>query len=61
MTSKKCFHFREGTLLGLGNPLLDISASVDPQYLEGHGLKPDDAILAEPKHRYELTPYISST
>lgn len=41
---------REGTIVGLGNPLLDISASVDVDYLTKHGLKADNAILAEPKH-----------
>lgn len=43
--------FRDGTLLGLGNPLLDISAVVEPEYLEKHELKPDNAILAEDKHK----------
>lgn len=41
---------REGILLGCGNPLLDISATVDIAFLEKYGLKPDDAILAEDKH-----------
>jgi adenosine kinase len=42
--------FREGTLLGLGNPLLDIS--VEPEYLEKNELKADNAILAEDKHSH---------
>ncbi|KFM58991.1 Adenosine kinase, partial [Stegodyphus mimosarum] len=41
---------REGILLGLGNPLLDISANTDHSFLEKYGLKPNDAILAEEKH-----------
>lgn len=41
---------REGLLLGCGNPLLDISAVVDNDFLNKYDLKPDDAILAEKKH-----------
>lgn len=37
--------------MGFGNPLLDISATVDDSFLEKYDLKPDDAILAEEKHR----------
>jgi len=37
-------------LVGIGNPLLDISAHVTPEFLERYGLKPNDAILAEEKH-----------
>ena len=40
----------EGILYGMGNPLLDISAEVPPDYLPKYDLKPNDAILAEPKH-----------
>lgn len=40
----------EGVLYGMGNPLLDISAEVPEDYLDKYGLKPNDAILAEPKH-----------
>lgn len=44
--------FREGTILGCGNPLLDIIANVDDEFLQKYGLKPDDAILAdEVKHK----------
>lgn len=50
MTTILCSIFREGTLLGLGNPLLDISAVVEPEYLVKHDLKADNAILAEDKH-----------
>lgn len=42
---------REGLLLGMGNPLLDISATVDGDFLEKYGLKPNDAILADEKHK----------
>lgn len=38
-------------LLGMGNPLLDISCDVDTALLEKYGLKAGDAILAEDKHQ----------
>jgi len=38
-------------LLGMGNPLLDISAEVGADMLEKYGLKGGDAILAEEKHQ----------
>lgn len=38
-------------LLGMGNPLLDISAEVDEALLEKYELKAGDAILAEAKHQ----------
>lgn len=34
-------------LICLGNPLLDYQATVQPEYLEKYGLKPDDAILVD--------------
>lgn len=37
-------------ILGMGNPLLDISAAVDLAVVEKYGLKMGDAILAEDKH-----------
>eukprot|EP00899_Mesostigma_viride_P012911 jgi/Mesvir1/21620/Mv04043-RA.1 len=40
----------EGVVLGMGNPLLDISAFVDEAYLEKYGLLANNAILAEEKH-----------
>ena len=40
----------EGVLYGMGNPLLDISTDVAPEYLTKYDLKPNDAILAEAKH-----------
>ncbi|XP_046844534.1 adenosine kinase-like [Xenia sp. Carnegie-2017] len=42
---------KEGILLGMGNPLLDISAVVDADFLAKYGLKANDAILAEDKHK----------
>lgn len=41
---------RDGLLLGCGNPLLDISASVDEQFLAKYEMLPNNAILAEEKH-----------
>lgn len=43
-------NYSEGILLGCGNPLLDISATVDDAFLAKYGLEPDNAILAEEKH-----------
>ncbi|KAK2974745.1 hypothetical protein RJ640_007172 [Escallonia rubra] len=40
----------EGILMGMGNPLLDISAVVDQQFLEKYDIKLNNAILAEEKH-----------
>ncbi|NP_001312423.1 adenosine kinase 2-like [Nicotiana tabacum] len=40
----------EGILLGMGNPLLDISAVVDQDFLNKYDIKPNNAILAEEKH-----------
>jgi len=37
-------------LLGMGNPLLDISANVDKALLDKYELQPANAILAEEKH-----------
>jgi adenosine kinase len=41
---------KEGVLLGMGNPLLDITATVSEDVLEKYGLEPNNAILAEEKH-----------
>lgn len=38
-------------MLGIGNPLLDISATVDEDFLRKYELKPNDAILADEKHK----------
>ncbi|KAI8921212.1 Ribokinase-like protein [Powellomyces hirtus] len=37
--------------LGIGNPLLDISARVDPSFLTKYNLKSNDAILAADEHK----------
>ncbi|KAK4002500.1 hypothetical protein OUZ56_004324 [Daphnia magna] len=42
---------REGMLVGLCNPLLDISAATDVAFLEKYDLQLNNAILAEEKHR----------
>ena len=44
-------HVGEKHILGMGNPLLDISAQVDKEFLEKYGLELDNAILAEDKHQ----------
>ncbi|XP_053306982.1 adenosine kinase isoform X1 [Spea bombifrons] len=41
----------ENTLFGMGNPLLDICAVVDKDFLDKYGLKANDQILAEDKHK----------
>ncbi|KAJ5080209.1 hypothetical protein M0811_03693 [Anaeramoeba ignava] len=40
----------EDLLMGLGNPLLDISADVEEDIFQKYDLKPANAILAEEKH-----------
>ena len=44
-----CF-LDKNMLLGLGNPLLDISANADGALLSKYGLEANNAILAEEKH-----------
>ena len=39
------------TLLGMGNPLLDISANVGQDVFDKYGVLPGNAILAEDKHQ----------
>ncbi|RXN27821.1 adenosine kinase-like isoform X1 [Labeo rohita] len=41
----------QNALFGMGNPLLDICAVVDKDFLDKYGLKPNDQILAEDKHK----------
>eukprot|EP00545_Synedropsis_sp_CCMP1620_P012054 CAMPEP_0119003888 /NCGR_PEP_ID=MMETSP1176-20130426/821_1 /TAXON_ID=265551 /ORGANISM="Synedropsis recta cf, Strain CCMP1620" /LENGTH=345 /DNA_ID=CAMNT_0006955529 /DNA_START=34 /DNA_END=1071 /DNA_ORIENTATION=- len=41
----------EGILMGMGNPLLDISANVPQEVLDKYGVKLDSAILAEDLHQ----------
>lgn len=43
-------NLRDGLLLGCGNPLLDISATVDADFLAKYEMLPNNAILAEEKH-----------
>ncbi|XP_048472227.1 adenosine kinase isoform X2 [Rhincodon typus] len=42
---------RQNALFGMGNPLLDICAIVDKDFLDKYGLKTNDQILAEDKHK----------
>jgi len=44
----------QGVLLGIGNPLLDISANVDVSLLNKYGLKRADACLADPEKHLPL-------
>ena len=44
------YAFRDGVLLGLGHPLLDIIAHVDLEFLEKYGLQANDAIRATNAH-----------
>ncbi|CAH1154575.1 unnamed protein product [Phaedon cochleariae] len=51
-------NLRENLLLGIGNPLLDISAVVDKDFLDKYAMKENDAILAGENHKHlfdELT------
>ncbi|RDX85740.1 Adenosine kinase 2 [Mucuna pruriens] len=41
----------DGILLGMGNPLLDISAVVDDDFLKKYDITLNNAILAEDKHK----------
>ncbi|XP_007467562.1 PREDICTED: adenosine kinase isoform X4 [Lipotes vexillifer] len=41
----------ENILFGMGNPLLDITAVVDKDFLDKYSLKLNDQILAEEKHK----------
>ncbi|XP_043534859.1 adenosine kinase-like isoform X2 [Chiloscyllium plagiosum] len=42
---------RQNALFGMGNPLLDICAVVDKDFLDKYGLKTNDQILADDKHK----------
>merc|ERR1739849_9231 len=46
-----CLCFRMAVILGMGNPLLDISDNVDKALMEKYGLEPGGIILAEEKHQ----------
>ena len=37
-------------ILGMGNPLLDISSPVDDEFMKKYGIKAGNAVLAEDKH-----------
>ena len=39
-------------LLGLGNPLLDVIAKVDQNFLKKYNLNANDAILANEEHQF---------
>ncbi|XP_069741385.1 adenosine kinase-like isoform X7 [Narcine bancroftii] len=41
----------QNLLFGMGNPLLDICAIVDKDFLDKYGLKTNDQILADEKHK----------
>ncbi|WCJ34469.1 Adenosine kinase [Euphorbia peplus] len=41
---------KEGIIMGMGNPLLDISAVVDEAFINKYGIKLNDAILADDRH-----------
>ncbi|CAG0895683.1 unnamed protein product [Cyprideis torosa] len=41
---------KKGLVLGVGNPLLDISCHMGPEFLKKYDLKANNAILAEEKH-----------
>uniref|UniRef100_A0A669EK21 Adenosine kinase n=1 Tax=Oreochromis niloticus TaxID=8128 RepID=A0A669EK21_ORENI len=53
MTPQICLSlcFSANSLFGMGNPLLDICAVVDKDFLDKYSLKPNDQILAEAKHK----------
>ncbi|XP_072051280.1 uncharacterized protein [Amphiura filiformis] len=50
-TKKAKCNVPEGVLLGIGNPLLDISATVDEAFLKKYELDANNQILAEDKHK----------
>ena len=41
----------EGSILRLGNPLLDVSAIVKPELLKRYNMEPNNAILASEEHK----------
>ena len=51
---------KEGVIFGMGNPLLDISSDVAPEYLVKYDLKPNDSILAEAHHMPIFTDLIEN-
>ncbi|CAF2041554.1 unnamed protein product [Rotaria magnacalcarata] len=51
MASSTLERLDDGTIFGIGNPLLDISADVPVSFLEAYNLKANDAILAGSQHK----------
>lgn len=47
---KSSFYFRPGTIVGFGNPLLDMMVVGDQNLLKKYDLLSNNAILAEEKH-----------
>ena len=43
-------HIPEGILLGLGNPLLDITITENDKFLKKYGLEANNAIEADDSH-----------
>uniref|UniRef100_G3NTV7 Adenosine kinase n=2 Tax=Gasterosteus aculeatus aculeatus TaxID=481459 RepID=G3NTV7_GASAC len=50
-TKKTHAELSPNSLFGMGNPLLDIIAVVDKDFLDTYSLKPNDQILAEDQHK----------
>ena len=51
--SSSSSNVQPGVLLGMGNPLLDISTAVKTEFIEKYGLKANDAILYEKEDIYD--------
>jgi len=45
-------HSSEGILFAIGNPLLDISAEVNEEFLNRYNLEPNNSILADDRHKH---------
>lgn len=54
LNSINLFVYSTGIVFGLGNPLLDICAEVNKDFLNKHSLKANDAILIDDDKRGEL-------
>ncbi|XP_007546167.1 adenosine kinase-like [Poecilia latipinna] len=55
-SKKAAAELSSNLLFGMGNPLLDICAVVDKDFLDKYSLKPNDQILAEDKHKALFVP-----
>ena len=53
MSASSSSSVQPGVLLGMGNPLLDISTAVKTEFIEKYGLKANDAILYEKEDIYD--------